>query len=67
MRQQFLDAAGRVGRQALEHVLQVDVWIEVVHLRRTDQAHDRLGMVRHLQLHSLEVYPSAFGAVLPYP
>jgi hypothetical protein len=29
MRQQFLDAAGRVGRQALEHVLQVDVWIEV--------------------------------------
>ncbi len=43
MRQQFLDAAGRVGRQALEHVLQVDVWIEVVHLRRTDQAHDRRG------------------------
>jgi len=43
MRQQLLDAASRVRRQPLEYVLQLGVRIEVIHLCRTDQAHDRRG------------------------
>lgn len=44
MRQQLLDAASRVRRQPLEYVLQLGVRIEVIHLCRTDQAHDRRGV-----------------------
>lgn len=43
VRQEFLELAGRLGGQALEHVGQVGVGIKVVELCRLDQGHDRGG------------------------
>lgn len=47
--QQFVDAAGRLCRQPLEHIAQVGVRIDAVHLRRADQAHDRRGALAGAQ------------------
>ena len=43
MRQQLVDARGRLGGQPLEYVAQVGERVEPVHLGRLDQAHDRCG------------------------
>lgn len=43
MRQQRDDVVGAVGRQAIEHVFQIDVGIMAVELYRSNQAHDRGG------------------------
>ncbi len=40
MRQQFVDAAGRLGRQPLKHVLQVRAGFVPVDTRGVQQAHD---------------------------
>ena len=40
MRQQFFDTTGRLCRQSLPDVLQVDVGIMAIQLRRLDQTHD---------------------------
>lgn len=41
MRQKFADAAGRLSREALEHVADAGVGIEPIELGRVDQAHHR--------------------------
>ncbi|VVE84629.1 transposase [Pandoraea sputorum] len=43
MRQKRGDVVGAVGRQATEHVFQIDIGILAVELRRSNQAHDRGG------------------------
>nr|WP_246327042.1 hypothetical protein [Burkholderia guangdongensis] len=41
IRQKRDDIVGAVGRQAIEHVFQIDAGIMAVELRRSNQAHDR--------------------------
>lgn len=43
MRQKRGDVVGAVGRQAIEHIFQIDVGIMAVELRGSNQAHDRAG------------------------
>lgn len=40
MRQEFLDATGRVSRQPFEHVLEIAIRIVTIELGGLDQAHD---------------------------
>src|SRR4051812_5702891 len=49
MRQEVLNAAGRLGRQPLENVLEVRVGVMAVDPRRVDQAHDRGGTLAGAQ------------------
>jgi len=41
MWQQLVDGTGLLGRQSSQYVLEVDVGIVAVELRRLDQTHDR--------------------------
>jgi hypothetical protein len=43
VRQQLVDRAGTLGRQALENVLQVRIWVVPIELCRLDQTRDRRG------------------------
>ena len=49
MRQQLFDPSGWLRGQPLEHVAQVDVWIQSVELGRVDQAHHGRGSLSRPQ------------------
>lgn len=49
MRQQLVDATGRLRGQAFEHVAQVGVGVMPIHSCRVDQAHDRSGPLPRTQ------------------
>lgn len=54
MRQEFLDPARRLRRQALAHVLKIPVRIVTVELGGLDQAHDHRGALTGAQGSSVQ-------------